>query len=146
MHAEIIVVNDSNYSTDDNFTFNKDFSSCIQFLIIVKDNSVTSMSDCVIWVPNFLIQLLPHNKNRMNLGENLTDKVNFTLQIFATSLKFWLDLKPWYAIIKQNYILPFKGRKIKSILEEKEHSFQSTHKQYKIMNMQSIVLWWIQSM
>ena len=48
MHAEIIVVNDSNYSTDDNFTFNKDFSSCIQFLIIVKDNSVTSMSDCVI--------------------------------------------------------------------------------------------------
>ena len=41
MHAEIIVVNDSNYSTDDNFTFNKDFSNYIQFLIIFKDNSIS---------------------------------------------------------------------------------------------------------
>ena len=40
MHAKIIVVNDEKHSTDDNFSFNKDFSSCIQFLIIVKDNSV----------------------------------------------------------------------------------------------------------
>ena len=40
MHAKIIVVNDEKRSTDDNFTFNKDFSSCIQFLIIVKDKSI----------------------------------------------------------------------------------------------------------